>query len=1204
MNRIFTLLLALFAIATAAQAQFGGGDGSKYSPYLIKTTDHLTELANNVNGGNNYRYKYFRLENNLDFTGKTYTIIGDQNVNVNAYFAGKFDGNGKTIEGVNLDRTSTVNNSVNIGLFGRICYEATVENLTLSNSTIKGRVQVGGIVGSFYDFYSSDPNVRSVVRNCHVTSDVTIETVDVYDYGWQPSGNVGSIVGRLDGDRGSVSDCTSAATIKASSRSVEVGGIVGATPKDGNIISGCAYTGSISSEGTSYVGGIVGGNYRNSTITDNFVGGNCTIGAVGVAGSTQGSDEGYSVTHIYTIRFNSAQMVNGTIDTPPTKTIGGTDYYAAGSTITLSNVSTFGTPGGGNMWSYRAYVNNSNQPEVFPQEDGTWQFTMPNGNVLIVPEGAIDITLTGYPYNTKVTFTPANATYTGSTLHPTAVVEARGTTLTEGTQFFTDIPAAGFTNAGKYPVKVWGKGDYAGLRIDTFTIAPASILELTLSETSVYYDGQAHKPTLTVRRSLGRGRSLIIGTEYETDLPAEGFTELGDYIIKVWGVGNYTDTLSATYTICHPWDGMGTQYEPFLIKNTDDMDRLAALVNGGRDYAGVYFRQTANLDYAGKTYTPVGTMATSSIGDEFPFNGHFGSYLDYKFLNVNIDQDLAGLFGYVGPQGKIETVTLSGAGTISGKMSGGIVAINEGRVESCSVDTATVSIVGGAAVGGIVGVNRGVVMPNKCKASVSNDARYTVPEVPLSVIGGIVGLNTGDDDPETDKGGVYGEFSGNVTVFSIDTCLCVAGGVVGFNNSVGKVRATMRGTITTPNTGAVIGGVVGGNEDGGIVEDCLSDFLMTDVEGANCGAIVGLKADDISTVRNCYYIGACRYGGINDTDVPGQAMRGWPVSCAEAIFFMPLPDANGNNIGTYYDDGVNNHFHAGDGELLRLELIGGTDYSANGTPLTVAGYDDDYGVDYYELTMPAQPVHIVSGGLMITLYDRMVNFDNLGRISESDGKVRSVKIDGRTLFKDGSWNTICLPFDLDSLAGTPLEGATVMELDAGGQNGVDPATGTLHLTFKDTTAIKAGRPYLVKWDSGDDIATPVFTDVIIDASQPAEIKAQSPGFGAVTFKGSYAFTWLAAGDKTQLFLTPGNELKYATEDRYLLPFRGYFHVDESTAQHIRSYSLDFGDGPVTTLTPPTFLAPRQPQTYDLQGRRVTTPQKGGVYIVNGKKVLF
>lgn len=89
---MYSMLLPL-----AAWAQFGGGSGTQWDPYIIKTTDHMTELANAVNGGNNYLDTYFRLDADLDYTGKTYTIIGDYDKNDNAAFCGKFDGNGHTI---------------------------------------------------------------------------------------------------------------------------------------------------------------------------------------------------------------------------------------------------------------------------------------------------------------------------------------------------------------------------------------------------------------------------------------------------------------------------------------------------------------------------------------------------------------------------------------------------------------------------------------------------------------------------------------------------------------------------------------------------------------------------------------------------------------------------------------------------------------------------------------------------------------------------------------------------------------------------------------------------------------------------------------------------------------------------------------------------------------------------------------------------
>ena len=83
-------------------------------------------------------------------------------------------------------------------------------------------------------------------------------------------------------------------------------------------------------------------------------------------------------------------------------------------------------------------------------------------------------------------------------------------------------------------------------------------------------------------------------------------------------------------------------------------------------------------------------------------------------------------------------------------------------------------------------------------------------------------------------------------------------------------------------------------------------------------------------------------------------------------------------------------------------------------------------------------------------------------IADNDGKTRTVKLAGRTLYKDGDWNTICLPFSLDAdqIADSPLAGATLMELDGDKSNLND---GTLTLNFTDATSIQAGKPYLVKW---------------------------------------------------------------------------------------------------------------------------------------------
>ena len=103
------------------------------------------------------------------------------------------------------------------------------------------------------------------------------------------------------------------------------------------------------------------------------------------------------------------------------------------------------------------------------------------------------------------------------------------------------------------------------------------------------------------------------------------------------------------------------------------------------------------------------------------------------------------------------------------------------------------------------------------------------------------------------------------------------------------------------------------------------------------------------------------------------------------------------------------------------------------------------------------------------------NADNSTTINTADGFLANVTLSGRTLYKDGAWNTICLPFDV-TIAGSPLAGATARPLTSASISG-----STLTLTFGDAvTTLKAGTPYIIKWASGDNIVSPVFSGVTID----------------------------------------------------------------------------------------------------------------------------
>ena len=62
------------------------------------------------------------------------------------------------------------------------------------------------------------------------------------------------------------------------------------------------------------------------------------------------------------------------------------------------------------------------------------------------------------------------------------------------------------------------------------------------------------------------------------------------------------------------------------------------------------------------------------------------------------------------------------------------------------------------------------------------------------------------------------------------------------------------------------------------------------------------------------------------------------------------------------------------------------------------------------LTVEAQKTHAQGIGNLI-LFDKGAN---AGAISEAEGSEYNVTLDGRTLYRDGDWNTLCLPFGMTS----------------------------------------------------------------------------------------------------------------------------------------------------------------------------------------------
>ncbi len=179
-------------------------------------------------------------------------------------------------------------------------------------------------------------------------------------------------------------------------------------------------------------------------------------------------------------------------------------------------------------------------------------------------------------------------------------------------------------------------------------------------------------------------------------------------------------------------------------------------------------------------------------------------------------------------------------------------------------------------------------------------------------------------------------------------------------------------------------------------------------------------------------------------------------------------------------------------------------------------------------------------------------------IAPYNGQKCSVTLSGRTLYKDGTWNTLCLPFavtdgdatDDISFSGTPLEGAVVKILDSSSS-----AKSTLTLNFSSATSITAGTPCIVRWEKTDNNAgnndhnlyEPTFNGVIINNElHPVDQTA-------VDFTGSFSPVSLAAGDRSVLYLDANNSLFYPNTAMTIGSCRACFQLADGL------FNFDLGD---------------------------------------------
>ena len=235
------------SVATA----FAGGSGTADDPYLISNGAQLAKLAQDVNNGNNYSRKYFKLTNDIVLNNTAgwdtwnenteglneWTPIGDNGNNV-VPFCGTFDGGGHAVRGIYINKPE----QRNMGLFG-YNYDGTLKNVGVADGYIKGDYYTAGVCGDNYGTIEYCYNAATVV-GCSSAGGVcgflneSKTITDCYNTGKVSATDIDGAAGGICVSSNSTATCyiNNCYSIGEVSGEGKIGAILGECPSGGNII--------------------------------------------------------------------------------------------------------------------------------------------------------------------------------------------------------------------------------------------------------------------------------------------------------------------------------------------------------------------------------------------------------------------------------------------------------------------------------------------------------------------------------------------------------------------------------------------------------------------------------------------------------------------------------------------------------------------------------------------------------------------------------------------------------------------------------------------------------------------------------------------------------------------------------------------------------------------------------------------------------
>ena len=462
-----------------------------------------------------------------------------------------------------------------------------------------------------------------------------------------------------------------------------------------------------------------------------------------------------------------------------------------------------------------------------------------------------------------------------------------------------------------------------------------------------------------------------------------------------------------------------------------------------------------------------------------------------------------------------------------------------------------------------------------------------------------------DDEDHSFKGTFDGQ--GNTINISVTGNSTVLGLFGYFRGTVQHLKVTGSVVNTETATTSSTAGIVAYNR--GTISQCAN---MASIVGTIAGGIAG---ENHGTLTNCYnrgylgatggYVGTYYMGGIAGI-FDGVEMSSVYASCSiEDVYSTGGVTANNQSVtlsNCYYyvrlmGDYSNHYIGNVPNTTSPTGLIG----NVLDGQLNAAG---DHSV--WTFTDGQLPELTCFKNKIVRLGD---NNDNGAVLASYHEKTCTVELSGRTLYKDGAWNTLCLPFDL-TLSGSVLDGGdvTAKVLDSSGTS-LD-GEGLLTLSFKDAPlTILAGTPFIIKWNNtGSHLTNVRFSGVTLYNTAPNPVKFSNAFGEQGEFVGAYSPFSIDAGNIDKIvLLSDANTLGYSKNPRTLRSCRAHFMIPTSSSgiRAMVDFDIDFNGGEstgVAALNDNGEMIHDNDGWYTLTGVKLDgKPTRRGIYLHNGRK---